>query len=146
MYRVAEIEVSDVYEFEFGVIALSRSVVIPLVHGLTFSTGPQPALTSQVDVLAFAGDARCGRCVSHHFRAVPWSHRSAVLQSQAICSNASALAGWRFGILAQTGQDELVDLVRDLLLGAVRGRRRLLLHVLHQHLHHVGCAKHAFAG
>ncbi len=28
MYRVAGIEVSDVYEFEFGVIALSRNVSV----------------------------------------------------------------------------------------------------------------------
>jgi len=45
-------------------------------------------------------------------------------------------------ILAQTGEDELIDSARNLQLGAMRGRHRLLLHVLHQHLHRVGGAKH----
>jgi hypothetical protein len=56
-----ENEVSDVYDSDFVVITLSRNVVTPLVHGLTFSAGPQRALTSQVGVSAFAGVARCGR-------------------------------------------------------------------------------------
>ena len=81
------------------VIASSRTVVSPRVRGRTFSVGPQRALTSQVDVWAFAGVARCGRCASHHFRAARWSQRSAVLQVLAICSNSSALAGRRFGSL-----------------------------------------------
>jgi len=87
---------SDIYEFEFGVIASSRTVVSSLVHRLTFSAGPQRELTAQVDVLAFAGVARCGRWASHHFRAACWSHRSAVLQVLAIRSNSSALAGRHF--------------------------------------------------
>src|ERR1700752_5354006 len=41
LVKERKIEVRDVHEFEFGVIAFSRNVVSPLAHGLALPTGPR---------------------------------------------------------------------------------------------------------
>jgi len=41
LVKERKIEVRDVYEFEFGVIAFSRNVISPLAHGLALPAGPR---------------------------------------------------------------------------------------------------------